>query len=729
MTNKHQEWLSEWGQDLKYAKGRNKKILEKWGDTKYKVSDFNKDINLISVPDKLIVIEYDGLEYEESKKRILEGIKKLENDKISYDLYCHGGRSPYVHFYITKKISPEQKYELATKYFESDNLDKSNLNSNLIPIPYAAHWKYGTPHQLLKSFEGDIVDVSKIKFETKPKSKKKFYGIQKGIDILDVFNDYGIEVNSKNMGICPFHEDNNPSLKTYPETNSFYCFGCNKGGDAIKFISLMEGKPYKEIKKEVGILPTTATTFTTKEIINKSKKIFNEPELILEIHKELDKGHLMDDAVKLSTFLTCCTAYLEPSELHKSQALKGGTSVGKDNNIKNVLKHFPNEDWIFLTGATKAVMEDDIFDYKIIAYSEMNIGREDGANINLREVVKQLTEGGTETLKKDVNTGYKSTKHTIQEQKSVLYGTTETEDDDELATRFVIGGIEGHPKKTKAVNINTFNWFAGEIKKGLEPSWIKEGIRDFKQNKVVLPFAKDLDKIENLFDDSDPRSMRDVKRILSYTCAVSWLYQKQREIDKEGYIIGEPVDFIIALVICKDFFNYTYKGLGDRRFQQFIDIVDDYIKNKPEPYFYRHIIQERMGCSLNTVKKVSKGVNQLGLIRYIGREGNNLKYERCQKGVKKVLIGVKVKDIISHFKVSKGVKNKKHTVYYDKIIPEIQKIIKKDKKDSMFLKIDTLNLTPLTKDNIEEIKIKSEDKAFLDDIRDKNTIIKEVKSK
>ena len=32
------------------------------------------------------------------------------------------------------------------------------------------------------------------------------------------------------LGLCPFHNEKTPSFNIYPENNSFYCFGCNKGG-------------------------------------------------------------------------------------------------------------------------------------------------------------------------------------------------------------------------------------------------------------------------------------------------------------------------------------------------------------------------------------------------------------------------------------------------------------------------------------------------------------------
>ncbi|MBQ7225800.1 MAG: DNA primase [Clostridia bacterium] len=45
-------------------------------------------------------------------------------------------------------------------------------------------------------------------------------------------------------GSCPFHSEKTPSFTVFPSTQSFYCFGCGAGGDAITFIMRMENLDY-----------------------------------------------------------------------------------------------------------------------------------------------------------------------------------------------------------------------------------------------------------------------------------------------------------------------------------------------------------------------------------------------------------------------------------------------------------------------------------------------------
>ena len=45
-------------------------------------------------------------------------------------------------------------------------------------------------------------------------------------------------------GLCPFHGEKTASFTVYPDTQSYYCFGCGNGGDVITFIKNIENLDY-----------------------------------------------------------------------------------------------------------------------------------------------------------------------------------------------------------------------------------------------------------------------------------------------------------------------------------------------------------------------------------------------------------------------------------------------------------------------------------------------------
>ncbi len=47
-------------------------------------------------------------------------------------------------------------------------------------------------------------------------------------------------------GLCPYHEEKTPSFSVSPEKNFYYCFGCQKGGDAIKLVMELKSLPFAE---------------------------------------------------------------------------------------------------------------------------------------------------------------------------------------------------------------------------------------------------------------------------------------------------------------------------------------------------------------------------------------------------------------------------------------------------------------------------------------------------
>ena len=72
-------------------------------------------------------------------------------------------------------------------------------------------------------------------------------------DITDLVSSY-VSLDSRrrgrtHKGLCPFHNEKTPSFMVYEDTQSFYCFGCGAGGDAITFTMKIENLDYIEAVK------------------------------------------------------------------------------------------------------------------------------------------------------------------------------------------------------------------------------------------------------------------------------------------------------------------------------------------------------------------------------------------------------------------------------------------------------------------------------------------------
>ena len=67
-------------------------------------------------------------------------------------------------------------------------------------------------------------------------------------DIESVVSGYvSLKRRGRNLvGLCPFHGEKTASFNLYPETSSFYCFGCQAGGDVITFIKRIENLEYMD---------------------------------------------------------------------------------------------------------------------------------------------------------------------------------------------------------------------------------------------------------------------------------------------------------------------------------------------------------------------------------------------------------------------------------------------------------------------------------------------------
>lgn len=74
-------------------------------------------------------------------------------------------------------------------------------------------------------------------------------------DIEEVIGRY-VEIRHRGsrtpVCLCPFHSERTPSFTIYTNTQSYYCFGCQAGGDVITFVKNIERLDYQEAVKSLA---------------------------------------------------------------------------------------------------------------------------------------------------------------------------------------------------------------------------------------------------------------------------------------------------------------------------------------------------------------------------------------------------------------------------------------------------------------------------------------------
>lgn len=71
--------------------------------------------------------------------------------------------------------------------------------------------------------------------------------VKSRIDILDLAHEYTQvkKAGRSHKGLCPFHTEKTPSFVVFPETQTYRCFGCGRGGDVFNFIMDAEGYDFR----------------------------------------------------------------------------------------------------------------------------------------------------------------------------------------------------------------------------------------------------------------------------------------------------------------------------------------------------------------------------------------------------------------------------------------------------------------------------------------------------
>lgn len=178
---------------------------------------------IVESPIDAITLEINGI-----NSISVMGVSRLTR-RIVEDLH---GKEIYIWF----DYDPNNSGQNGAKRMAQKLID-NGLKSSIIEVPEAYNKKRKIDPNDFFVNGGKRKDFNILIESSTPylgtKKRQKIYKSITDKNIVELAEQYiEIEpVGGRFRAMCPFHEDSKPSLIIYPNNNSFYCFGCNRGGN------------------------------------------------------------------------------------------------------------------------------------------------------------------------------------------------------------------------------------------------------------------------------------------------------------------------------------------------------------------------------------------------------------------------------------------------------------------------------------------------------------------
>lgn len=155
--------------------------------------------------------------------------------------------------------------------------------------------------------------------------------IREKVNIVDLISEY-LPLTKKGQyywGLCPFHNDKNPSMSVDPKRQTYNCWSCHNSGNVFTFLSEIENVDFKEalriLGNKVGISVSNASTFESKYY--KYYEIYDVVNKFYQLLLNTDEGKEARD-------------YLESRKIDKEtiKEFQIGLSLSEKNRLFNFLK-------------------------------------------------------------------------------------------------------------------------------------------------------------------------------------------------------------------------------------------------------------------------------------------------------------------------------------------------------------------------------------------------------
>ena len=191
-------------------------------------------------------------------------------------------------------------------------------------------------------------------------SYEEILSIQRKANIVDIIRDYvPLTQRGKNyFGICPFHDDHNPSMSVSPEKGVYKCFVCGNAGNVFNFVMEYEKVSFYEAVKivadKIGVsidISTSKKENTKKsplyDIYNISYKFYQnnlntvygkEAKKYL-LNRKIDEDVIKNFNIGLSLSDSELCNALKAKGFKDDDIVSSGVAVQKGNNIYDIYKN------------------------------------------------------------------------------------------------------------------------------------------------------------------------------------------------------------------------------------------------------------------------------------------------------------------------------------------------------------------------------------------------------
>ena len=310
-----------------------------------------------------------------------------------------------------------------------------------------------------------------------------------------------------------------------------------------------------------------------------------------------------------------------------SVIVRGRSSTGKSNLVKQIKKFLPEDTYVEASGMTEKAMinlQDDIdLNKKTLIMGEYAGFKTEGGSPYLRQVLSEKEISRLASVEGNRGEPHKTIRQHVKASFNVFMTTTESHIHEEDENRFLSINLPSDNEYINMVLHKQVDYNNLKLSKEINFSKFHEASKDFSKNlkPVTLGFMHEVVKKTN--ERNKPRLIRDMQKVISLTKAHTLLNANQRETLENGTIVSTIEDYEVIYNLLKSCFK-TNERFISRDIEKIVNCTKEAKKNGT--FTNQNILQDLLECSKTKISKLCNQAEELGLIENLNSNGVLSKY-------------------------------------------------------------------------------------------------------